>query len=149
MQISAEGRKFIAAWEGCRLESYLDSGGRATIGVGHLMLPGDSRGPLTQDEADALFVADLLRFEDAIAELVTKELRQHEFDAVVSLAFNVGTDAFARSQMRGMINAENFVGAACEFTKWGKVDRRWDIGLLRRRGAEQAIFLLADYSRVP
>lgn len=157
MRCSSRGRSFIKAYESCRLEPYRDEGGRWTIGWGHLLQPTDPLSPITQEEADALFDTDLLRFEDGVGELVHPELRQHEFDALVSFAYNVGLDIDSDQVAEGLgdstllkcVNREAYAEAACEFTKWGLVAGRWSVGVLRRRCAEQAIFLLADYSRTP
>lgn len=155
--LSPLGEAFIKAFESCRLRPYLDDGGKWTIGWGHLMQPTDPRVPITQEEADALFDTDVLRFVDGVNELVTVDLRQHEFDALCSFAFNVGLDIDSDQVAEGLgdstllryVNEEKYANAACEFTKWGKVDGKWHAGVLRRRAAEQAIFLLADYSRTP
>lgn len=156
-RLSADGRRVLEAFEGCRLAPFRDSGGKWTIGRGHLMQPTDPRDPITQQEADALFDLDLLRFEDGVAELVHPELRQHEFDALVIFAFNVGLDIDSDQVAEGLgdstllkyVNRENFAAAACEFPKWCLVNGKRDAGVLWRRCSEQAIFLLADYSRLP
>ena len=156
-RLSADGRRVLEAFEGCRLAPYRDSGGRWTIGRGHLMQPGDRHEPITQAEADALFERDLLPVEAGVTELVRPELRQHEFDALVIFSFNLGLDidsdqvaeGLGDSTLLKLVNRENFAAAACEFPKWCLVNGKRDAGVLWRRCSEQAIFLLADYSRVP
>lgn len=148
--------RFIKGFESCRLTPYRDEGGKWTVGWGHLMQDSDPRVPLTQAEADSLFELDLLRFEEGVTQLVSGvDLRQHEFDALVSFAFNVGLDIDQDDVAEGLGDSTllryvvqgKFAHAACEFTRWVNVAGRPSMGLYRRRCAEQAIFLLADYSR--
>jgi lysozyme len=148
--------RFIKGWESCVLEPHWDAlGGVWDIGYGHVLQPNDPHVAITQEEADSLFELDLKRFEEGVTELVTMELRQHEFDALVSFAYNVGLDIDQDDVAEGLgdstllryVNKGEFARAACEFTKWTKASGRDVLGLYRRRCAEQAIFLLADYSR--
>ena len=139
--------RFIKGFESCRLQPYRDEGGKWTVGWGSLMQPSDPHTPLTQDEADALFDTELMHFEGEVSALVPAELRQHEFDALVSFAYNCGHEALEKSTLLRCINAGDFARATCEFTKWTKVDGHDSLGLFKRRCAEQAMFLLADYSR--
>jgi lysozyme len=147
--------KFIKGYEACRLEPYLDAGGKWTIGWGHLMQESDPHVSITQEEADSLFELDLMRFEEGVTGLVTTDLRQHEFDALVSFAFNCGLDidedqvaeGLGDSSLLKFVNQGQFAKAACEFTKWVRAGGKEVMGLYRRRCAEQAIFLLAEYVR--
>lgn len=148
--------RFIKSFESCRLTPYCDAGGKWTVGWGHLMQESDPRVPLTQAEADSLFELDLLRFEEGVTQLVSGvDLRQHEFDALVSFAFNCGIDidddqvaeGLGDSTLLRYVNAGEFARAACEFTRWVNVAGKPSLGLYRRRCAEQAMFLLAEYGR--
>ena len=150
--------QFIKAFESCVLAPHWDAlGGVWDIGYGHVLQPNDPRVPITQEEADSLFDLDLLRFEEGVTELVKVDLRQHEYDALVSFAYNVGLDidqddvaeGLGDSSLLRYVNAGEFSRAACEFTKWTRAGGKDVLGLFKRRCAEQAIFLLADYSRAP
>jgi lysozyme len=156
MNCSPLGIRFIKGFESLRLEPYRDEGGKWTVGWGHLMQAGDPHVALTLEEADSLFQLDLLRFEEGVTQLTLgQELRQHEFDALTSFAFNCGLDidddpiaeGLGDSTLLRHVLASDFARAACEFTKWVNVAGRPSAGLYRRRCAEQAMFLLADYSR--
>ncbi len=120
------------------LTSYYCSSGVLTIGYG-------STGPhvteglrITEAEAERLLKQDLKRFEDAVTRLISCDLTQHEFDAIVSFAFNVGTGALADSTFRRrMNNGEN--KQRCfreEFPKWVNGPHGALPGLVRRRDAE-------------
>ena len=139
--------RFIKGFESCRLTPYRDEGGKWTVGWGHLMQDGDSHTPLTQAEADALFETELMHFEGEVSALVPADMRQHEYDALISFAYNCGHEALEKSTLLKHVIAGEFARAACEFTKWVNVNGKPSLGLYRRRCAEQVIFLLADYSR--
>ena len=90
---------------------------------------------ITEAEAEALLVKDLKRFEDAVNRLITVELTQNEFDAIVSFAFNCGNGALEESTFRRRINSGEDK-ALCfreEFVRWTNGGLP---GLVRRRQAE-------------
>lgn len=111
--VSAKGRKFITKEEGRRLKPYKDPVGLWTIGVGHLLTKEERATGLISiagvktkwtdgllaEEVDALLAQDLQRFESAVYNSLNFEPEQHQFDALVSLAFNIGTGAFYRSTL--------------------------------------------------
>jgi lysozyme len=149
MMASTACIRFIKGFEACRLQPYRDEGGKWTVGWGHLMQDGDdTTRPITQAEADALFETELMHFEEEVTQAVAAvELRQHEFDALVSFAYNCGHEALEKSTLLKNVLAGEFARAGCEYTKWVNVAGKPSLGLYRRRCAEQAMFLLADYSR--
>ncbi len=144
--MSKEGLAFLSREEGLRLEPYNDSAGHATIGVGHLI----HRGPVTAADrrryagftrADAirLLRRDVAQREAAVDRLVRVELNQNEFDALVSLVFNIGEGAkgFAGSTVLRLLNAADRRGAADAFLMW----KIGGPGLIHRRRRERALFL--------
>jgi len=150
MMPSPQCSLFIRGWEACSLTPYRDQAGRWTIGWGHLLQPGDPLLPITQAEADALFEYELLHVGDAVDALVPR-LYQCEYDACVSLVFNIGVGAFSRSTLLRRLNAGG--DAASQFLAWDKVTIGGVLttskGLHRRRYAEMMMFLYADYSGRP
>jgi GH24 family phage-related lysozyme (muramidase) len=72
---------------------------------------------------------------------VTVPLGQDEFDALVDFVFNLGSSAFAGSTLLRKLNAGDFVAASAEFVKWGHAGGQLVPGLLRRRHAEQQLFM--------
>lgn len=139
---SATGRALIKSFEGERLKAYPDPATGAdpwTIGVGHTgpeVKPGMT---ITAAQSDAYLVADLARFERAVNKLAP-ETTQGQFDAMVSLAFNVGEGNLAKSTLLKLHNAGNNAGAAAEFSKWNKAAGRVMNGLTRRRAAEAELY---------
>lgn len=119
MHMSDEGIAHLKNEEGCRLRAYYDSVGVITIGYGHTgpdVYPGLM---WTQAQAEAALARRLeSEFGAAVNRGVRIQLKQHQFDALVSFAYNVGTAGFLNSTMLRKINAGDFVGATAEFDKW-------------------------------
>lgn len=143
MKISPVGKKvLIQEFENCKLEAYLDGGGVWTIGWGHTagVRKGDT---CSQAQADAWLEEDIADAEEDVNLYVRGWLLQGQFDALCSLAYNIGGNAFRKSTLVRMLNSGNLEGAAKEFLRW-KFDNGMEVkGLLRRRVAEQKMFLEA------
>jgi lysozyme len=119
-QLSAAGEKFIVNEEGIRLNSYLDQVGVWTIGVGHTGPELHGGITWTREKVMEVFRADVARFAAAVTKLVGAALKPHEFDALVSFAFNVGTGNFASSTLLRKLNALDYRGAGEQFSRWNK-----------------------------
>jgi lysozyme len=139
VNISTAGIALIKQFEGCRLEAYLDSVGVPTIGYGSTegVTMGDK---ITQDEADALLLEDLVRFEKCVNEHVDVPITQEQFDSLVCFAFNVGCGALIGSTLLKLLNAGNYNAAAQQFLRWDKAGGKVLAGLTRRRQAESDLF---------
>jgi lysozyme len=106
MRIGPRGLALVKSFETLRLEAYDDATGRPmppggqvrgrlTIGYGHTgpdVRPGDH---VTETEAEVLLRADLATSEQAVGRLIQGPLSQVQFDALVSLVFNIGAAAFS------------------------------------------------------
>ena len=139
MDLSAIGKAVLVAREGRRLHAYRDSVGIWTIGIGHtsaagppLVTPGLA---LTPAECDAVFDRDVVRFVAAVRAAVRRPIPQHSFDALVSLSFNIGPAAFARSTLVRRLADGDVDGAAQAMMMWDR-----PATLIPRRGAEQDQF---------
>lgn len=165
MKLSDNALKFLEVWEGISLEVYRDAGGKPTIGIGHLLTPQELssgfihlgmksdhglawRDGITEKEARELKLQDAERFESAVNGLGVN-LEQHEFDALVILAFNIGVSAFLGSSVAERTKQGDYSSAMCWWAKWNKVNRKPSKGLSKRRAAEIAMFSSADYSGEP
>jgi lysozyme len=95
----------------------------------------------TRKEADAAFKRELSKFEAAVNRLVTVDLNQNEFDALVSFAYNCGEGALAKSTILKKLNKNDRTGAAAAFHVWNKGGGRVLNGLVRRRREEAELFL--------
>ncbi|HFJ4329509.1 lysozyme [Serratia liquefaciens] len=143
MRISNKGRDFIKGFEDLRLVAYPDpgTGGKPwTIGWGHTkgVKQGDC---ITQEQAEQFLSDDLAVFELTANSAIKRPMTQNQFDAMVSLAFNIGGSAFAGSTLVKKFNAGDAKGAADEFPKWKNSGGKIMPGLVKRRAAERETFL--------
>lgn len=147
MKTSREGIALIKKWEGCRLKAYKDAVGVLTIGYGHTSAAGDPKVTLgmtiTQQEADDILVRDLVKYEAAVQRALTRSPTQAQFDACVSLCYNIGQGAFASSTLVRRFNAGDISGAADAFRMWNKAGGNVLQGLVNRREDERKLFLSA------
>ena len=139
MKISERGKDLIKLFEGCRLKAYDDGVGVWTIGYGHTVgvKPGDE---ITQEQADEWFSEESEQFSNKVQVLVLVEVNQNQFDALVSLAYNIGVGALSRSTLLRKLNAGDYQGAAEQFDVWNRGGGKVMIGLVRRREQERKLF---------
>ena len=142
MKISERGLKLIREHEGCRLKAYYDAVGVLTIGYGSTrdVAPGMA---ITMEEADARLVEDCAEAENCINGAVTVPLTQNEFDALVSLVYNIGCGNFRKSTLLRKLNESDYDGASIEFRRWDKAGGQVLAGLAKRRLDESRLFELA------
>jgi lysozyme len=137
--LSPTGVGLIKSFESCKLTAYPDQKGVPTIGWGHTagVKLGDT---CSQAQADSWFLDDTHWASLEVIRTIDVAITQNQFDAVVSLVFNIGSGNWASSTLRRLINGHS-PEASQEFLKWDHVNGAPDAGLLRRRKAEQALFL--------
>ena len=142
--------EFVKRWEGLKLEASPDPlvAGVWDVGHGHV-LRSEARPHITREEADKLLREDLAAFSAAVDEMAKPTLAQHEHDALVSLAYNVGAKAVETSTLMRRLNNNDFYGAADEFLRWNRAGGRIVAGLVKRRQAEQSMLEEADYTGSP
>lgn len=154
--ISNDGLDLVKHFESFFPEAYWDKTGRCwTIGYGHTGLQHKDNTvfkgrTVTHEEALQLLAYDMQQFEARVKTFIKVELRQHQFDALVSFDFNTGglTLRGGRlSTLARLVNAGDMRGAAAEFLKWNKSGGQVLRGLTRRRKAERALFLGEDWTK--
>lgn len=154
MNVSQKGIKLIKNFEGCRLKAYKCPAGVWTIGYGHTnnVRPDDV---LTQEKAEKLLKIDLIIHENNVDKLVTVPLNQNQFDALVSLEYNIGYENFKSSTLLRKLNKKDYKGAAEQFIRlnpnpkgkddkylgWCFIRQRNSQGLINRRLKEKELFL--------
>jgi lysozyme len=153
MKTGERGLKLIKEFEGCKLSAYQCPAGIWTIGIGSTHY-GDGT-PVTKNRtlpnegaAIALLAATIGKYEKAVND-VGVELTQNEFDACVSLAYNigigdkiVGKGGFCNSTLVKMLKAgDDKAEIAKQFLRWDKAGGKPLAGLTRRRNAEAELFL--------
>lgn len=140
MKYSKTGLALTERFEGCRRSAYQDSVGVWTIGYGHTR--GVKQGDYcSMDQAMAWLIEDTAIAEQDVNTHVTIPLEQHEFDALVDFAFNLGCDALNKSTLLRLVNHSDKAAAAEEFEKWDHAGGKVVAGLLRRRLEEKQMFL--------
>lgn len=141
MRTSQRGIDLIKEFEGFRPTVYLCPGGVYTIGYGHTR--GVEVGDMcTREEAEEYLKEDLRDAEEMVEHLVNVPLKQHQFDALVSLIYNIGASNFYSSTIREVINSqsEDIEEYRNAWMMWVKSKKKVLKGLIRRRTAEFELF---------
>ena len=135
----------IKTYEGVRRSAYPDPATGAepiTIGVGHTQ-PGLKLGTVwTMAQVDAALASDVAKFARSLNALLgSARTTQHQFDAMVSLMFNIGPANFAKSSVLANHIHGRPTNAAAAFVLWNKAAGKVMAGLTNRRQAEAALYL--------
>jgi len=169
LKTSEKGKQIIKDSEGLRLSAYTCPAGKWTIGYGHTgSVDGKKVGPgmvIDLAKADELLAQDLLEAEQCVKDCVDIELNQNQFDALVSLVFNIGCGAFEGSTLRAIVNGmlpadkkvpwEKMVGGIknylnkdsiltnleYNFLRWCNTNGKGSLGLFKRRIEEYKLFI--------
>ena len=154
-KMSDQGRKLLTQWEGFKTQVYKDSAGLPTIGVGHLLTQeerasgqiriggvavGTAAG-LSEMLVSQLLSQDLVRFENAVTNLVTVDLKQNQYDALVSFAFNLGSNALRTSTLLRELNAGHYDAVPAQMRRFVNSDGHPVPGLVNRRENEVKLWL--------
>lgn len=148
MKTNKAGIDLIKSFEGCRLKAYPDpaTGGEPwTIGYGLTSAAGIIKVKkgltITQEQADAYLVQSMAKYEEAVSKALKMAPTANQNAAMVSLCFNIGPGAFAKSSVVRKFSAGDIAGAAKSFLLWNKAAGKVMAGLTRRREAEKKLFL--------
>ena len=137
LSLSAVGLLAIANFEGFSNQTYIPvPGDMPTVGFGHTdprLKVGDM---VTTQEALSLLRGDVREAEDAVRRCIRVPLTQGEFDAFVSLAYNIGGNAFCVSTLAKKANDGDYPGACKELTRWVYFKGKKLKGLENRRAEE-------------
>lgn len=164
MKASEQCRAFIADHEKRARRAYKDSADKWTIGIGHLIADAEratgnikigdevvrwASATLTDAQIDKLFEQDLAPREAALTRMLSRKPTQEEFDAMLSLMFNIGQGRFATSSVRRLFNIGATIDTADAFRLFNKETikgvKRVNEGLRKRREQERAMFLNGIY----
>ena len=151
MNIDQDGIDLIQSFEGCArkradgsYDAYPDpatGGDPWTIGWGSTG-PDIKRGTVwTQQQCDDRLATHVAEFAAKVeAALGGTATTQHQFDAMVSLAYNIGMGNFAASTLLRKHKAGDHASAAAQFAVWNKGAGKVLPGLVKRRAAEAALY---------
>lgn len=145
---------FLKGWEGppsltVRRDPVASTAEREVfdIGYGHVCEPDHP--PITLAQAEEMLREDVHSRAERLREFVPDWVPSNQFDALLSLAFNIGVPALRDSTLMRYVRQGDDDGAAFQFSRWNKSGGRIVNGLVKRRAAEVAIFLRGDYSGRP
>lgn len=138
--ISAAGVLLVAGFEGFSEFAYQPvAGDKWTIGFGHT---GDVREGerISLQEALGLLSKDLLYASEAVNKYVSVPLLQCQFDALVSLVYNIGPEAFRTSSLLKALNRMDYEEVSRQWMRWKYFKGKPLKGLEVRRARELAVF---------
>jgi lysozyme len=136
LTLSAAALVGLVAHEGYTSKAVIPIPGDVpTVGFGTTegVKMGDSTTPV---KALARAYSDITKFEGAVKKCVTVPLHQYEYDAYISLAYNIGTGNFCSSTLVKKLNAQDYEGACREVPRWDRAKGRVVKGLTQRREME-------------
>lgn len=140
MKITEKGLNFIKLAEGCRLNAYKDTAGIRTIGYGHAYWNGPDY--ISEQKAEELLRMDIVKFEEVVSKYDNVyHFKPHEFDALVSFAFNVG--GISQLTANGKRDRKTISEKMLLYVKSGG---KTDSELKKRRQAENLMFLKGEYT---
>lgn len=137
MKLNSIGYKELHKREGLRLKPYLDTKGIATIALGNTYYLDGRKvtmqdKPLTIEQAGNLATITADKFAFQVDKLLTSKVNQNQFNALVSLAYNIGITGFRNSTVLRKVNINPNDPAIKEaFMMWTK-----NVELMGRRESE-------------
>lgn len=145
MKLDSNGYRLIQGFEGLKLSAYKDSAGIPTIGYGNITYENGTKvkmgDKITQEKADLLFQHFANRFASQVDSFVTATVNQNQFNAMVSLAYNIGIGAFSKSTLLKKVNKNSCDSTIKdEFMKWVNAGGKRIQGLINRRAKEAEIY---------
>lgn len=145
-QISDVGLELIKKYEGFRSKPYLCPANVPTIGYGTTFYPNGTKvklsdPPIDEEHATFLLKENLKIYENAVDTFTRDDISQHQFDALVSFAYNLGVDALKKSTLLRKINTNpNDKSILNEFDKWCFAAGKKLPGLMKRREDEANLY---------
>ncbi len=141
MKINNKGLEIIKSSEGLSLKSYLCPANIPTIAYGHTGSDVSLGMTISKGRAEELLRSDLKRFENGVYRLLEIKPTLNEFSAMVCLAFNIGLDGFAESEVLENHNKNKKYDACLKFHNWRRGGEEILKGLVRRRLKEAELYI--------
>lgn len=140
MKPSDKLRKLHEIVEGKKNKAYKCPAGVLTIGIGHTSqssMPFTEKSVWTEEEINQAWELDVKAAVDHVNSILTKPISQGMFDATVDLVFNCGTGC--RTYLK-LVGARNYESSEEALLKWIHVNGQAQLGLIKRRFADLALF---------
>lgn len=141
-RLDQKGIDFLINEEGIVYHPYLDSVGIPTIGIGMTYYPTTGKKvtmkdkPLTKQQAMDMFKLMVIPYETAVWSVTRDDINQNQFNAMVSLCYNIGVGGFKGSTVVKRVNKNpNDPSIAQAFEMWRK-----PLVLLKRRKREHKLY---------
>ncbi len=147
MKISEVGLKLIKKFEGSSSSPYVCPAGVVTIGIGSTLYENGKKVKMSDPSISEKRMLEILKYQvkkiygKAVKKYVEVELTQNQYDALVSFVYNVGAGAFKKSTLLRKLNKGDYLGASEEFKRWNRGGDKILKGLVKRRKAEEELFL--------
>lgn len=148
MKLDDSGYKLIQGFEGLSLVPYLCKAKVATIGWGNVFYPSGIKvtmqdKPINLATASWMFRTIADRFAVDVDKLIKANINQNQYNAITSLAYNIGIAGLAKSTLLKKVNINpSDPTIANEFAKWNKVGGKVVNGLTKRRAVEAKLYFL-------
>jgi len=146
VKLDSNGYKLIQGFEGLSLVPYLCKAKVATIGYGNIFYPSGIKvtmqdKPISLATASWMFRTIADRFAVDVDKLIKANLNQNQFNAITSLAYNIGIAGLAKSRLLKKVNINpNDPTIAAEFAQWNKAGGKVVNGLTKRRAVEAKLY---------
>ena len=151
-QVSKAAIELIKSFEGYRNTAARLPDGRWVIGYGHTLSTREGA-EVSQPDAEALLIYDLIAVADAVNTLTFTPLSQNQFDALCAFVYNIGVEPFRGSDVLRHINEGRLLQAACAMELWRRAEFQGNSliidAIVRRRAAEKTLFLTPTKGWVP
>lgn len=143
MKLSQRGIDLIKQFEGYSSKAYPDPAtGGAPWTIGYGTTKGVKPGMvITAQQGEKMLRDDVAKFESGVSSLITAPTTQGQFDAMVSLAYNIGLGNFGKSTLLKKHNARCYTCAADQFRVWNRANGKVMNGLTKRRAAERQVYM--------
>lgn len=145
MIVSQKGIDLIKHYEGFMPKAYICPTGHLTIGYGTVIdTPAEQwmrTATLSLEQGEQILAGELHFYETQVFKLVPKEIKQHQFDSLISFAFNLGVNALKNSTLLKVIKSDGDPSVIeSEFRKWCHGNGEVLPGLQKRRNSESILF---------
>lgn len=142
MIVSQKGLDLIKKFEGFSDKEYICPAGKATIGYGHVILADEYfKEPISKQEAENLLKKDLEPRQKSLNTFIKVSINQNQFDALISIIYNIGVGNFQKSTLLKFVNNRLFDKVPNQFRRWCYVNGKMSKGLANRREEEIKLWL--------